>query len=317
MTVRHLPTRIVAAGTVVEVRTTVPAHAGRTTPGPRGPSPTVITTIAAALLVLLTACGAGATSTAPPPPASNGEVVRRAVTASRDAGPAAVTLLNRTSSGGQDVDLTGDGVLDLGARTADVAIDLPSLGGRVRVLFVGGVLYAALPPQIAGFVNAGRPWVSVDVDRLAQTQLGAPLSQLGVSPTNPADQLAWLQAVRDDARLVGPEPIDGTPTTHYAAVVDLDRVPAAQDPAQRPAIDRLKARLGTAMLPVDVWIDPQGRLRRVSQTLTTPAKPGIPPTGATTTLTFTRFGATPVAPAPPSEQVSDLSRLLGSATPTG
>ena len=309
------------------MRTTSPARAGRTTPGrldPLSTTPVIrcgeglaASVLAVVLLVLLTACGAGATSAAPPPPASNGEVVRRAVAASRDAGPAAVTVLNRTSSGGQDVDVTGDGVLDLGARTADVGVDLPSLGGRVRVLFVGGVLYAALPPQIAGLVGGGRPWVSVNVDRLAQAQLGAPLSQLGVSPTNPADQLAWLQAVRDDARLVGPEAIDGTPTTHYAAVVDLDRVPAAQDPAQRPAIDRLKTRLGTAMLPVDVWIDPQGRLRRVSQTVTSPPRPGIPPTGATTTVTFTRFGAPPVAPAPPPEQVSDLSGLLGSATPTG
>jgi len=106
------------------------------------------------------------------------------------------------------------------------------------------------------------PWLTDVRTRLGApaATLGGPLPQLAGTPTDPLQQVAALQGVTE-ARLVGPEPVDGTPTTHYAATVDLLATPAAADPAQRPAIDRLVAQIGTNRLPTDCWVDEQGLLR--------------------------------------------------------
>ncbi len=275
---------------------TAPPAAGELTEGPGRRVPAVLAVVLAGLLLVAGCGGGGPGGGSGGPPPSPADAVRQAFVTTRDAGTARVALVNRTSTAGTSLDVTGDGVLQLATGAADLGIALPSLGGRVRVLSTGGVVYAALPPAIASFLGGGKPWVSTGLDRLAGS--AAPLG--GALTTDPAQQLASLQAVRDDARLVGPEPVDGTPTTHDAATVDLDRVPATSDSASRPALDRVKAKLGTSTLPVDVWIDEQGRLRRVAQTVGR----------TTTTVTFSDFGVpAPVVP-PPADQVADVSALL-------
>jgi len=275
---------------------TAPPAAGELTEGPGRRVPAVLAVVLAGLLLVAGCGGGGPGGGSGGPPPSPADAVRQAFVTTRDAGTARVALVNRTSTAGTSLDVTGDGVLQLATGAADLGIALPSLGGRVRVLSTGGVVYAALPPGIASFLGGGKPWVSTGLDRLAGS--AGPLG--GALTTDPAQQLASLQAVRDDARLVGPEPVDGTPTTHDAATVDLDRVPATSDPASRPALDRVKAKLGTSTLPVDVWIDEQGRLRRVAQTVGR----------TTTTVTFSDFGVpAPVVP-PPADQVADVSALL-------
>ena len=265
--------------------------------------------LVALLAVLLAGCGAA--SRALPPD----DAVRAAVASTVAAGPSRVTITGRTAVAGQEIPLQGSGVLDAGAQAADLTVGVPSLG-PIRVVFSGGRAAAQLPPATAGLIGAfagGKAWVSVDVDRLAQSRVGAPLGALGVGTTdNPARQLGYLRAIRDDAREVGPEQVGAVATTHYAAVVDLDRVPGAQDPATRPAVERLKAELGTSTLPVDLWVGPDGRLVWVTQDVTVPA-PGSgtgAPSTTTTTLTFADVGKAPAVVPPPPDQVADLSALL-------
>ncbi|MEJ2868933.1 hypothetical protein WCD74_14265 [Actinomycetospora sp. OC33-EN08] len=263
------------------------------------------------LAVVLAGCGTSATDGGDAP-ASPVERVREAITTTAAAGPSRVTLGGQTAAAGQATPLQGSGVLDPRAQTADLTLQVPSLGD-VRVVFTGGRLDAQLPPAAAGLIGAfagGKPWVSMDVDRLARSNYG---TLLGVGTAqNPARQLAYLEGLRDDVREIGPDPVGGAPATHYTGVVDLDRVPAAQDPAARPALDRLKAQLGTATLPVDVWVGPDGKLVQVAQTVTAPPQPGAPtpPTSATTRLAFTQVGGAPAVVGPAPDQVADLSALL-------
>ncbi|MDL5155714.1 hypothetical protein [Actinomycetospora termitidis] len=260
------------------------------------------------LLAVLAGCGTGL-------PVSPVTTVRAAIVATAAAGPSRVTVAGETAAAGQRIPLQGSGVLDPAGQAADLDLQVPSLGD-VRVVFSGGRLDAQLPPAAAGLIGmlaGGKQWVSVDVERLARSSYGASLGALGVGTSqNPARQLAYLGALRDDVREVGPEPVDGKPATHYAGVVDLDRVPGAQDPATRPALDRLKAQLGTSTLPVDLWLTPDGTLAKVAQTVTVPPQPGAPtgPTSATTSLTFTQVGGAPAVVPPPAEEVADLSALL-------
>ena len=205
--------------------------------------------------------------------------MREAVVATAAAGPSHAAVAGQTAVAGQVIPIDGNGVVDPAHSAADLTLQVPSLG-PVRVVFSGGTLAAQLPPAAAGVIGAvsgGKQWVSVDVNRLAQSGYGAPLGAFGVGTTgNPAQQLGYLRAISDTTRVVGPEPIDGVPTTHYAGAVDLDKVPAADDPATKPAVDRLKAQIGSPLLPVDVWVDGGGKLRRVGQTVTVPPAPGAP-----------------------------------------
>ncbi len=275
------------------------------------------TPLAAAAAVLgLVAVLAGCAQTGPTPGRPPAEIVREAVVATAAAGPSHAVVAGQTAVAGQAIPLDGTGVVDPAHQAADLTLQVPSLG-PVRVVFSGGTLAAQLPPAAAGVISAvagGKQWVSVDVNRLAQSGYGAPLGALGVGTTgNPAQQLGYLRAISDTTHVVGPEPIDGVPTTHYAGAVDLDKVPAADDPATKPAVDRLKAQIGTNLLPVDVWVDGDGKLKRVGQTVTVPATPGAPagsPTTSSTTLTLSDVGSAPAVVPPPADQVADVSSLL-------
>jgi hypothetical protein len=233
--------------------------------------------------------------------------VRQAFVTTVAAGPARVALDARTAVAGQDVGVTGEGVIDVRGQAADLNLQVPTLG-PLHTVVVGGTAYAQLPSMFALFTG-GKQWASVSLDQLSRLQFGTALSQLGTT-SNPFEQLRYLDGVRDDAREVGKEPIEGRETTRYAASIDLDRTPAAQDPATRPAVDRLRALIGSATLPVEVWVDDDGYLRRFRQTITAGAGGGAPATTSTTTVTFREFGVDARIAPPPPDQVTDLSRLL-------
>lgn len=267
----------------------------------------VVLVVVGVLASLVAGCSVVGTSPA--------QSVRRAFVTTVAAGPAQVAVAARTTVAGQAVDVTGDGVVDVSGQAADLTLHLPTIGD-LRTVVVRGVAYAQVPAMFSFFLADSKPWASVNLDRLAQLQFGTPLAQLG-GTSNPFEQLRYLEGIRDDAREVGREPIDGVETTHYSATIDLDRTPAAQDPATRPAVDRLRALLGSAALPVEVWVDDDGRIRRATQTIAPNPSPGATPdpssTGSTTTVTFRAYGVPADISAPPPDQVTDLASLL----PTG
>jgi hypothetical protein len=92
----------------------------------------------------------------------------------------------------------------------------------------------------------------------------------GLSPTgsDPSQFLGYLRAAGGKATRVGTQAIRGVATTHYHAVVSLDRYPRLVPPAQRAAAARgvsvLESALGTHSMPMDVWIDSHSLVRRMS-----------------------------------------------------
>ncbi|GAA4772503.1 hypothetical protein GCM10023200_01040 [Actinomycetospora chlora] len=261
-----------------------------------------------AVLLALAALLAGACGRAAPPDPLT--AVRGAVAQTFADRTAQIAFTSRTGPPGTPgTEVTGTGVTDLVARSADVAVQAPLLGGGTRVLLVGGTLDVAVPPALAALVPGGRPWVSVPLDRLTAATLGGALPQFGGTPADPLSGVGALQGITE-ARLVGPEPVDGTPATRYATTVDLLATPAASDPAQRPAIDRLVAQIGSSRLPVDVWVGDDGRVRRVAQTVTAPDRPGRPATATAVTVTLSGHGLPVTIAPPPADQVTDVSALL-------
>ncbi|MEO5679239.1 MAG: hypothetical protein ABIS47_06185, partial [Acidimicrobiales bacterium] len=193
----------------------------------------------------------------------------------------------------------------------------------MTVVRTGTGLYVRLPD---GFrLAAGKPWVSVDaatlatLTQMASGDLGAQLSG------SPLDALAYLRAVSGDVQQVGADTTRGEPTTHYRGAVDPARV-AAQLPGALPP-RAVTAASAVGPLPADLWIDGQGRLRKL--TVTAELTPAGPPAGtdpgapeehahelagpATMTVELWDFGTPVDVKAPPADQVSDVGGLLGTA----
>jgi hypothetical protein len=242
-------------------------------------------------------------------------------------GPAAVLAAYSTTVGAESAQgsaslsvgattVTVTGIGDLRTEQAILTVQLPAPFGQIEVRSTGQDYFVHLPPQLTGAAD-GKPWVRVDpgtLQALAGSQLGVP----GLATTlDFSSVLTWLRGVSGQITTVGDEPIHGTPTTHFRAQVDLSRAAATMgaDANDASALARAVGRT----LPMDVWIDAQGRLRQLKVSLdlnTLPAPQGVtPPTQprgtAVLTVDLWNFGVSVHPVPPPANQVSDASSLIG------
>jgi hypothetical protein len=130
----------------------------------------------------------------------------------------------------------------------------------LRLIYVDKTLYV-------DHAQNGKPWViatpsSSDpvVSQLAET-LPATLSSSSVR------YYAVLASASKDLRLIGREAVDGVPCVHYALSIDprvvVQKLPENQRQAMQQAIDA-----GVGTIPVDEWVDAQGRPVKVTDTVT-------------------------------------------------
>lgn len=109
----------------------------------------------------------------------------------------------------------------------------------------------------------GKPWLTLDVSRAVG---GAGISSLPTA-TDPTQFVDYLRAVSSGITDAGAANVRGVPTTHYHAIVNLDRYPrlvaASQREAVTSSVKNLEATLGSHTMPLDVWIDAQHRVRRL------------------------------------------------------
>lgn len=212
------------------------------------------------------------------------------------------------SVGGQS--FTGEGAYDYGADRGNLTLDLAPLGaglGEVQLVFADHVVYYRLPAGM-GLLAGGKSWVRIDPEALgkaSETNLDA-LAQ--GNQTDPGQYLRWLKATGADVEEIGTESVRGVETTHYRASVDLDKVVETAAPEVRGAtkawIDRLKSELDSDEVPIDVWVDGDGLVRRIQQDYE------LRGTKTEITLELYDFGVEVDAEAPPADDVVDLDDFL-------
>lgn len=146
----------------------------------------------------------------------------------------------------------------------------------------------------------------------------------GNAPTDPSQQLAYLKGVSDSVEELGEEEVRGESTTHYRAEVDLERAAEQQGPEARRAYEQMAQQIGTSTLPVDVWLDGDGLIRRFEMTMNVPLPPqGAPSNGAQPTVSqgetegritiveeLYDFGVPVNVEPPPEDQITDMSELM-------
>jgi hypothetical protein len=280
----------------------------------------------AAASLALAACGGGGSSTTDAPDGGSA-VLASAAQATRDAGSSKVafTLTSElpTEVSAEPVTFTGEGEFDYANRTGTVSYDfsdlLASFGQTssepVEIRFLGDVFYMRFP-LISQFLPGAKEWIEFDVNSLG-AESGIDLSQLQqLGQSDPSQALDYLRAT-GSVEEVGSEQIDGFETTHYAGTIQLDavveQVPADQREAVRKAIDQLKEQTGLTEIPVDVWVDGDGLVRKMSFTYTAKVPVGDETQDASSTVTmeFSDYGVDVNVEAPPADEVTNLAELSG------
>lgn len=220
------------------------------------------------------------------------------------------------------VTFRGTGAYDPNGRRGRLELDLSDLNqvlgpegspynfGHVQMIMAGTSMYMRIP-FLKQAEPSLKPWIKIDLERAGQAQ-GLDFSsflQFGQGG-DPTQTLQYLRAA-GKVEKVGGEQVRGVATTHYKAIVDLrkvaDKAPAKDRDALRRSIDRLITITGQKTLPVEIWIDRDGLVRRESsrqQLLVQSEK-----TQLASTMELYDFGAPVAAPVPSKSIVTDLSGL--------
>jgi hypothetical protein len=217
-----------------------------------------------------------------------------------------MSLSMNLSALGAPVLASGTGVVDPPAHAASMSMTMDfsqvpqvaqALGGttvRIAMIIDGQNVFEKLPQALLDKVPglAGKSWLEVNLAKYT----GVPgLSSLGSGPAtgDPAQLLRYLRAsggVTDE----GAQVVDGVPTTHYRAELNL---------------------LGQSDIPVDVWVDAHHLVRRIVMSITLGADGQSVQEAITADLSD--YGPQSEPTPPPADQVQSLTSLAAAVAGAG
>ncbi|WP_163567136.1 hypothetical protein [Fodinicola feengrottensis] len=158
----------------------------------------------------------------------------------------------------------GSGVVEFGTPASDLTLTAP----KRHEISVGSDSYEQ---------KSGRAWKKLSPD------------DVGAGQGDQLDMLHFLQIASDQVKTTGKTTIKGIAVTGYTASVNLDTAVAGADPADKPNMENIRKSLGKPELPVQVWLDEQGRIVHFEMALPLTYQ-GVKVT-TDTTLTLYDFGA--------------------------
>jgi hypothetical protein len=257
---------------------------------------------------------------------SPGATVAQTPEATRDAGSARVsysaTFHLAAAPPPGTVSMTGEGQFDYANQRGHMVFDMtevlqptgepPEGAGEVEMIFAGPVLYMKMP-FLTKLLSDPKPWIKVDLEAARQgDQNISQLAQLGQSdPTQILELLGGTTRRVDD---LGAEDVRGVPTTHYGMVLDLVQAAEQASESARPSVQNLIQRTGAATMPAEIWIDDDGRMRRMTYEVDLAAAASEEASAERDTMAVAmelyEFGIQVDVEAPPENQVVDLLQLI-------
>ncbi len=235
-------------------------------------------------VLTLSACGSGTQTL------TSLEQVRAAATRTTS-GSSKLDLSIESKAGGQDVSFTGTGAFSYSAGKAEGQMRLTVAGLELEERILGGYLYLKAPKQPGYY-------------RLALSDLvGTQLSDT----SNPASSAEFLAAV-DGVNKVGSDTLHGAKTTHYTGTINVNAaITKLKGGVARAAVQKL-ADGGVKDIPVDVYLDDKGRLRRLKEHVVLTVKSTM--ADVTTQFDFYDFGTKVDVQPPPAADIKDGAPLL-------
>jgi hypothetical protein len=211
-----------------------------------------------------------------------------------------------TNGAGQSLIATATGSISPSGRGS---LHLTATGVSIEEILAYPDIYVRTPSVPTGTALASTPWLKVNAAAMMQS-LGARSSISGDS--DPSQTLDYLKAGGMVTR-VGSARVRGVLTTHYHALVDLNRyasvVPASRRAEANQVMAVVKRVTGQGTLPIDAWIDGQNRVRRVQMRV-----PMCTPLGRFSesfSMDIFAYGRRPTVAIPVASEVTDVtSRIM-------
>jgi hypothetical protein len=205
-----------------------------------------------------TGCSGGAAAEDARASADPVETLHRAADRLVDAGTSQTRTSMEMATGGTRVTIRGEGVYDFSRQLGRLEVQLPQDPAgtpdhrSITELLAPGALF--MKNRGAG-VPADK-WVRVDIATLSDGNL------VTGGATDPYAAAELLRGTRT-ATYVGETQVAGTPVRHYRGTADLaDAAQDASDGNRKPLAAAAKG-FATAAVPFDVYLDEQGRIRKV------------------------------------------------------
>jgi hypothetical protein len=210
---------------------------------------------------------------------------------------------------GQSSTLSGEGSVD--EHGNQIVMNEHGGGISVSAIVKDGYIYVHLPDGAAQSHNHGKPWTKLNDNVYAQAYGAGAIS--GAEQESPQEFLAYLKA-SGEVTLLGHQTISGVQTTRYRAIVNLARYLASstnESPAGAQRLtDLIKRSYGSTSLPMEVWVDPTGHIRRMALDLHY-CFAGHSGSSAITENLFD-YGPQPAVAALPPSEVTDLTSKVES-----
>ena len=264
--------------------------------------------------------------------------VAEAAPATTGAGSSRVDFAVSMTIGGEELAFAGEGEFDYGAQRGRLTYDMSSFfasfgeappdafgDGKMEVVFDGLVFYVGFPQgsAIEEELGEGKRWMRIDLEQIGE-EAGVDLGALMRLNQSPIDQLRLLYAASDSVEELGTEEVRGVETTRYRAQVDFGRaLDATLDESglegeEREALERqlrsLKDESGLdAPIPIDLWLDGDGLLRRLVLDLAAPEGQELAMT-MTMTMELYDFGVEVDVEAPAPGTYVDLTDTFPETT---
>ena len=220
----------------------------------------VLIPLGVALALFATACGSQQVL--------QRDVVASAATKTSDAGSSRVAFEVTATPFGRDVTVRGQGAFDYEASKGRIEIDASSLlaGTRLEVRIVDSKLFVRTPAALA-LVPGVKPWVVVGDGRSLDAY------GLGELQQDPGQLLSLLRASSTKVTKTGAAVVRDVETTQYVAQLDLTKaleanlalgLTATERAALRRAAEELRGRAARQTMPVVVFVDDDGLVRRLT-----------------------------------------------------
>ena len=205
----------------------------------------------------------------------------------------------------------GVGAFDFAGGKGEMTLELVegegAPGAKTKAVFADSAVYYQLPP---GTLGGGARWVRLDLENIGATS-GVDLGPIVQgSQADPSQYLLWLRALGPGVTKIGEEDVRGVPTSRYRAAVDLNQLehqaPPGKEAEWAAYVQTLRDRIGLEFIPVEVWVDDDGLIRRLYHEY------GFAADGLRSTVTteLFDFGVDVNAQAPPPAQVTAIDDLI-------
>jgi hypothetical protein len=228
---------------------------------------------------------------------------------------------------------TGEGAFDTASDRASFSMDMSSLakllggfvaglagpnagdvpdfddpkGWQIDAVQVGTESYVRFP-AVADRLPEGKSWIRTDANATVQ---GFDLEQFSAS--DPRELLALLKGASAEIETLGTEELRGVETTHYRALIDpreyARRVSAENSEELFSLVEEMGVQGGLTTVPVDVWLDSDGLVRKLSLEISANRPGSSEPSGAAVAFELWDYGEEVEIEVPLASEVVDASAV--------